>query len=61
MKKFFIFLTIFFWSMIFPELSFNNFTTSITNENISYSDLYNQKSRKEILQNAEFKLWFLQS
>ena len=61
MKKFFAILIILFWSMIFPNLSFNNFTTEITDENISYSDLYNQSSREEILKNAEFKFWFLQS
>ena len=61
MKKIFFVLTIFFWSMLFPELSFNDFTTSINNENISYSDLYNQNSRKEILKNAKFDFWFLQS
>ena len=61
MKKIFAILIILFWSMIFPNLSFNNFTTEITDENISYSDLYNQSSREEILKNAEFKFWFLQS
>lgn len=61
MKKIFVILTIMFWSMIFPNLSFNDFTTDITDENISYSDLYNQTTRKEILQNAEFKFWLLQS
>lgn len=61
MKKIFVILTIMFWSMIFPNLSFNDFTTDITDENISYSYLYNQTTRKEILQNAEFKFWLLQS
>lgn len=57
MKNKFIILVVFWWSMIFPSLSFNSFTTDITNENIKYSDLYEKDSRDEILENAEYNLW----
>lgn len=57
MKNKFFILLVFWWSMIFPSLSYNNFTTDITDKNISYSDLYSKESRKQILQNAEYDLW----
>lgn len=57
MKNKFFILLVFWWSMFFPTLSFNNFTTDITNENINYSDLYSKNSGEEILENAECDLW----
>lgn len=58
MKKIFIFFTVFFWSMIFPNLSFNNFTTDIVSNEVQYSDLFNKYTRREIIQNAKFDFWF---
>ena len=57
MKKFLLFFTIFFWSMIFPNISFNQFTTDIVSNNIHYSDLFNKTSRDAILQDAKFEFW----
>ena len=57
MKNKFFILLVFWWSMIFTSLSYNNFTTDITDKNISYSDLYSKESRNQILQNAEYDLW----
>ena len=56
-KKFFI-LLLFWWSMIFPSLSLNTFTTDIIDDNISYAELNNCATRKEILENAEYSLSF---
>ncbi|MBQ9314723.1 MAG: hypothetical protein IJ220_07030 [Clostridia bacterium] len=60
MKKILIFLTIFFWSMIFPSFSFNQLTTDITGEEVQYLDLFQKESRKEILQNATFDFYLFQ-
>ena len=54
--KCFLFL-VFWWSVIFPSLSFNKFTTDITTENANYLDLYSKDSREIILENAEYDLW----
>ncbi len=56
-KKFFIIL-VFWWSMIFPSLSLNSFTTDIIDDNINYTDLNNDVSRKEILEKAEYSISF---
>ncbi len=61
MRKVFLFLLVFWWSIIFPSLSFNSFTTSITNDNISYEDLYDSIKREKILENAEYSTWFFLS
>ena len=60
MKKKFAILLIFWWSIIFPSLSFNNITTSIVSENVKYSDLYKKVSRDEIIKNAEYTFWILE-
>ena len=57
MKKFITIVLIFFWSMIFPQLSFNCFTTQIISDDITYSDLTNPQKRQKVLQNAEFELF----
>lgn len=59
MKKFLV-LTILFWSMIFPNLSFNSFTTDIISDEIHYSDLFQNETRNQILQHAEFSFWLFQ-
>lgn len=59
MKKIFIFLMIFFWSMIFPSLSFNRFTTRITSDDISYLDLFDKDLRADILKNVEFDFFIM--
>lgn len=59
MNKKFIILFVFWWSLIFPSLSFNSLTTDITDTNINYEDFINKDSRKEILKNADYTLWIL--
>ena len=59
MNKKFVLIFIFWWSLIFPSLSFNSFTTDLTNSNIDYSDLSKKETRTEILKNAEFTFWML--
>lgn len=54
--KFFI-VFVFWWSMFFPTLSFNNFTTDIYDKNVKYSDLYSKDLQIEILENAEYDFW----
>lgn len=60
MKNKFAILLIFWWSIIFPSLSFNDFTTNIVSQNVKYSDLYKKVSRDEILESAEYDLWITQ-
>lgn len=55
-KKYFI-LLVFWWALFFPSLSFNNFTTDIIDDTISYHDLYSPEIRKEILEKSEYDLW----
>ena len=56
MKKIILFFAIFFWSMLFPNIAFHPFNTSITSSQLSYSDLHDSTIRKEVLQNATFDL-----
>lgn len=59
MKKIFTFLMVLFWSMIFPGLSFNEFTTDMRSRALSSTPLlYDSNYRKELLQNAEFDFFF---
>ena len=57
MKSKFFILFVFWWSMFFPTLSFNNFTTDICDKNVKYSDLYSKGLQIEILENTEYDFW----
>ena len=59
MNKKIVILYIFWWSLLFPSLSLNSFTTDIISENISYNDLITKEKRTQILENAEFSMWIL--
>ena len=61
MKKKIIILLVFWWSIIFPSLSLNSFTTDIIDDSISYKDLYNSETRGKIIENAEYSIWFFLS
>lgn len=58
MKKFLTFLLLFWWAFIFPEFSFNSFTTELNNESINYSDFYSTEKQIEYLSEAEYTTWF---
>ena len=57
MKNFICFCLIFGWTILFPNLSFNSFTTKITDSKFEYTDLFNSSSRNNILETAEYDLW----
>ena len=57
MKNKIFILLVFWWAMFFPSLSFNSFTTDITDNTINYHDLYYIDSNTTILENAEYDLW----
>ncbi len=58
MKKFLTILLLFWWTFIFPELSFNSLTTEITAETTSPTSFYDAKQRQKLLSNAEYTTWF---
>ena len=57
MKNKIFILLVFWWAMFFPSLSFNSFTTDITDNAINYQDLYYIDSNTTILEKAEYDLW----
>lgn len=58
MKKFLTLFLLFWWALIFPEFSFNSFTTELTDENINYSDFYTSETQTEYLTEIEYTTWF---
>lgn len=58
MKKFLTILLLFWWALIFPEFSFNSFTTELTDESINYTDFYTYEKQAEYLTQAEYTTWF---
>lgn len=58
MKKFLTILILFWWAFIFPEFSFNSFTTKITDESINYSDFCITSSQKTTTNDVEYTTWF---
>lgn len=58
MKKFLAFLLLFWWAFIFPEFSFNYFTTELTDESINYSDFYITGKQIECIAESEYTTWF---
>lgn len=58
MKKFLTILLLFWWTFIFPEFSFNSFTTELIDESVNYSDFHSTYNQEISFNNVEYTTWF---
>lgn len=59
MKKIFFITALLFWSMFFPSLSFNKFTSELNDISSPRLEIFDTKSNVKILENAEYRFRLL--